>query len=126
MKSKISLPHLLLLLFYSFTLPLSVGASPGPTAPPTPLNGLNTVFGSLITGILTLVGAVSVIMLLAGGFQYFSAGGDKEAASRAWRTITYAILGLILATSAYMLLSLLGTFLGIPLGTFNICITGGC
>jgi len=93
---------------------------------PASLNGLNTVFGSLVAGVLTLVGAVSLIMLLTGAFQYFSAGGDKEGAARAWRTITFSVIGLVVSASAFMILSLLGTFLGLPLGTFDICVVAGC
>lgn len=93
---------------------------------PAPLSALNSVFGTLLSSVITLVGAASLIMLLAGGFQYFSAGGDKEGAARAQRTLTYAVIGLILTASAYMILSLLGTFLGANLTLFDICIVAGC
>lgn len=93
---------------------------------PANLSQINTVFGAIVSSILTLVGVVSLFMLLTGAFQYFSAGGDKDGATKAWKTITYAVIGLVVSASAYMILSLLGTFLGLNLGTFDICVVAGC
>lgn len=88
-----------------------------------PLNQLQTVFSNVLTSILSLISLVAFGMLLWGGLQYLMAGSDKEAATRARNTITYALIGLILAVSSVMIINLLGTFLGIDLSTFNICLT---
>ncbi len=63
-------------------------------------------------------------MFIVGGYQYLMAGGDKDAAVRARNTITYAIVGLILAVSAWMILTLLGSFLGASFQIFTICLPG--
>lgn len=89
------------------------------------LGDLAQVFRQVFSVALTLIGLVALVMLLIGGFQYIGAGGDKEAAARARGTLTYAIIGLILAISAWLIINLLYFFLGLPgAGVFNICITG--
>ena len=92
-------------------------------ANPTPatLGNLNQVFGSVISQLLTLVGMLAVVMLVVGGYKYLMAGTDKDAASKARNTLTYVVLGLILAVSAWMIINLVGTFLGVNLSNFNIC-----
>jgi hypothetical protein len=87
---------------------------------PANLMALESVFGSLISGIIGLVGAAAVVMLVVGGFQYLQAGSDKDAAARAWRTLTFAVGGLILTASAYMILNLFGSFIGVDLSSFNL------
>ena len=112
----------LLLLFYSSTLPLSVHAQD-----PAPLSALEGVFSQVISVILGLAGIAAVVMLVVGGYHYLMAGGDKEGAARARNTITYALVGLILSVSAWAILNLFASFLGITgIGTFNICWGSGC
>lgn len=45
--------------------------------------------------------ALSVIALIIGGYQYMTAYGDAEKHKTAQKTITYAILGLIVAIAAF-------------------------
>ena len=88
------------------------------------LSSLNQVFASVISILLSLIGAVSVVVLIMGGFQFLSAAGNKESINKASSTFTYAFLGLTLSVSAWMILNLLSKFLGVNnLTVFNICIT---
>ncbi len=91
---------------------------------PATLGNLNQVFSSVISQILTLVGMLAVIMIVVSGYKYLMAGTDKDAAGKARNTLTYVVIGLILAVSAWMILSLLGRFLGVNIGNFNICFPG--
>jgi hypothetical protein len=93
-------------------------------AAPATLGNLNQVFGSVISKALTLVGILAVIMIVVGGYKYLMAGSDKDGASKARNTLTYVFLGLVLAVSAWMIISLVGRFLGVNLSTFNICFGG--
>ena len=88
--------------------------------PPAPLRTLNIVFGSFIRSAIGLVALTSIVFIVIGGIKYLTAGADKEGASQAQRTITYGIIGLIVTISAWMILSLLGTFLDVNFGSFNI------
>ncbi len=86
------------------------------------LNGIEIVFSSLISSLLLFVGIGALVMVVIGGYHLLMAGSDKEGAAKAKNTLTYAVLGVVLAISAWIVLNLIGSFLGIPLTQFSICI----
>lgn len=45
--------------------------------------------------------ALSVIVVLYAGFQYMTAAGSEEKVSDATRTLTYAIIGIVVALLAF-------------------------
>jgi hypothetical protein len=55
----------------------------------------------VITYTIRLAAALSVIALIIGGYQYLTAYGKEEKHEIARKTITYALLGLILSITAY-------------------------
>lgn len=50
-----------------------------------------------------VVGSVSVIMIIIGGFRYIISGGDSTAVTAAKNTILYAIVGLIIVIFAQVI-----------------------
>ncbi|MBN1258415.1 hypothetical protein JXA05_01520 [Candidatus Peregrinibacteria bacterium] len=56
---------------------------------------------------IRLAVAIAVIALIIGGYQYMTAYGDTEKNKKAQNTITYAIIGLILAITAYGIVTVL-------------------
>jgi len=93
---------------------------------PAKFSDLESVIGSILSVALSFVGIASLVMLVIGGFQYFRAGADKEGTTRARLTITYALIGLILAISAWLILDLFALFFftSNPFSTFSICLPG--
>lgn len=87
---------------------------------PATFRDLEGVFGQVLSIALSLVGLGAIIMLVVGGFKYLSAGGDKEAAAKAKHTLTYAVIGTVLAVSSFMILRLLGIFLGTDFNNFSL------
>ena len=65
------------------------------------LFGDNGIFNKVVNILLFLVGAVSVIMLIVGGFRYVISAGDQNAVTAAKNTILYAIIGLVVAFIAF-------------------------
>lgn len=51
-----------------------------------------------------IVGAVSVIMIIIGGFRYIISGGDSAGVSAAKNTILYAIVGLVIVLFAQVII----------------------
>ena len=51
-----------------------------------------------------VVGAVSVIMIIIGGFRYIISGGDSSGVSNAKNTILYAIVGLVIVLFAQVII----------------------
>lgn len=64
-------------------------------------------FGALVKRVINIfsivVGAVSVIMIIIGGFRYVVSGGDSGGVSGAKNTILYAIVGLIIVLFAQVI-----------------------
>jgi len=62
-------------------------------------DGLNAVFpllGNVLSLLLFAAGALSIIFILIGAFQYVISTGDPSNTAQAKRTITYAIVGLVI------------------------------
>jgi ABC-type Co2+ transport system permease subunit len=68
--------------------------------------------GDLINVFLFLLGAVAVVMVIFGGFKYVTSAGDSSAVTSAKNTILYAVVGLVVAASAYAIVNF-------ALGRFN-------
>ncbi len=64
-------------------------------------------FGALVRRVIDIfsivVGAVSVIMIIIGGFRYIISGGDSNGVSGAKNTILYAIVGLVIVLFAQVI-----------------------
>ena len=50
-----------------------------------------------------VVGAVSVIMIIIGGFRYIISGGDSNGVTGAKNTIMYALIGLVIVLFAQVI-----------------------
>ena len=61
--------------------------------------------GPIINALLFIVGALSVIMIIVAGFFYTTSNGDSNKVSRAKNTLTYAIVGLVVAFLAYAIVN---------------------
>jgi len=75
------------------------------------------IIAELIGRILNLAfmigGAVLLAMLIVGGIQWMTAGGDKQAVSSAQGRLTSAIIGFIILASAFAIINFIGNILNI-------------
>lgn len=69
------------------------------------LFGSTGVFTTIVNVLLFIIGAVSVIMIIFGGFRYVTSGGDSGGVTSAKNTILYAIVGLVVAVLAYAIVN---------------------
>ncbi len=63
-----------------------------------------TVAGTIqqLTDVLIfIIGAIAVVMIIIGGIRYVLSAGDQTALTSAKNTILYAIIGLVVAFTAY-------------------------
>lgn len=72
---------------------------------PNDLFGPTGIFRTITNVLLFIIGAVSVIMLIIGGFRYVTSQGDSSQVTSAKNTILYAIIGLIIAILAFAVVS---------------------
>lgn len=50
-----------------------------------------------------IVGAVSIVMIIYGGFRYITSGGDSGRVGNAKNTLIYAIVGLVIVALAQLI-----------------------
>lgn len=67
-------------------------------------NGFGFLVRRIINIFSVVVGAVSVIMIIIGGFRYIISGGDSAGVSSAKNTILYAIVGLVIVLFAQVII----------------------
>lgn len=70
---------------------------------------------SVITGILGVVGAVSLVMMVIGGITWMTSAGNPDRVRRGRDTLLWAILGLVVIFLSYAIISFIFTGLGVPL-----------
>ena len=67
--------------------------------------GITNVVSTIIDVLSVIVGAVSVIMIIIGGFRYVTSAGDSNATTAARNTIIYALVGLVIVIFAQVIVS---------------------
>ncbi len=73
-------------------------------------------FGSITTLILNIIGIalflagfLAVVFIVIGGIQYTTSGGDEKKVAKAKSTIINAIIGVVLASMAYTIVTFITT-----------------
>jgi len=85
------------------------------------ISWIQTLFGSILTIALRLVGIAAFAMLLVGGFKILTSGGNPDNMEAGKQTLTYAIIGLAVAALGYFIIQFISTFTGVTgIETFSI------
>jgi hypothetical protein len=66
---------------------------------------LNNIVNWIVDTFSWLVGIVSVIMIVYGGFRYVTSGGDSGKITTAKNSIIYAIIGLVIVAAAQFIVN---------------------
>jgi len=70
-----------------------------------PISGdLPTVIGDIVQLMFAFAGIVALIYLILGGYNYIMAGGNPEMQEAAKKTITNAIIGLVVIIISYLII----------------------
>ena len=65
----------------------------------------DTLIKTVVNTMLFIVGLLSVIMIIIAGISYTTSGGDSGKVSKAKNTLTYSIVGLVVAFLAYAIVN---------------------
>ncbi len=84
------------------------------------LQGLEVIFNNIVVIAVGIAGLTVFIMLIMGGVQFITSGGEAEAAAKARKTLTYAVLGLVLLVGAFLILRLIQTITGVDVTRFKM------
>ncbi len=84
-----------------------------------------SLLSSLVSLGLVIGGVVFLFMLILGGIQYITSGGDKAQTEAARGRLTTAFIGLIILFGFFAIVGVTSCFFGIDLlqiriGTFNV------
>lgn len=74
-----------------------------------------TTLGGLITSIVSILlvvaGAIAVVFLIIGGYQYVTSRGNEEASEAAKKTISSAIVGLVVIIMSFVVIRIVASIL---------------
>ncbi len=88
-----------------------------------PLNAFDNMFGSIVASALGFTAILLFIFLLYGGFKYITSGGDPKNLEVAKKTVSYALIGFVLAASAVLILVIIEEITG-QTGWRNFSVVG--
>ncbi len=85
-----------------------------------PHGGLSTntgqnIFMTLIELLIVIAILFALLLIVRGGINMMTSGGDKQRFTAGRERIRYAILGLVIIFLSFFLVNILGTFFGIDL-----------
>lgn len=83
------------------------------------LQDLSCYFGNILTAIIPLIGLISFIMILVGGFKILTSGGDPKGLKGGQQIITSAVFGIVLAISSWLILLLIENITSVKVTQFN-------
>ena len=77
------------------------------------IQGIRCMLANVLSIAITGIGFAGFIMLIVGGFRYLTSGGNSKGTETAKNTITFAVIGLVVALSSYIILNLIAEFTGV-------------
>lgn len=77
------------------------------------IQGLQCLIANVLSVAITLIGLAGFVMIIFGAFRYLLSGGNTKETEQARNTLTYSIIGLVVALSAFIILNLLANFTGV-------------
>lgn len=77
------------------------------------IQGLQCLLGNVFTIIISLIGLAAFVMFVIAAFRYLTSGGNTKGTETARNTMTFAVIGIVVALSGFIVLNLLATFTGL-------------
>lgn len=68
-------------------------------------DSVTTTIKTVVNVLLFVIGIISVIMIIVGGFRYVTSAGNASAVTGAKNTIIYAVIGLVVAFLAFAIVN---------------------
>jgi hypothetical protein len=77
------------------------------------IQGFGCMMANVLSVFLTVLGIAGLIMIIYAAFNMMLMGGNSQATEKSKNTITMAVVGIILALSAFIIINLIAEFTGI-------------
>ena len=66
---------------------------------------LDEMLGNVIDAIMGILGFIAVIVILVGGFQWMTAGGESDKVDKAKDTLKAGIIGIVITVAAWAIIN---------------------
>lgn len=66
-------------------------------------SNLNRIIGTIINTVLSFTGVIFMVLIIAAGEMWLTAGGNSEQTDKARNLITHAVVGLVIVFSAFII-----------------------
>lgn len=77
--------------------------------------GFQCLLANVFSVGITVIGLAGFVMFIYSAFKLMLSGGNTKATESARNTITYAVVGIAVAISAFIILNLIAAFTGVEL-----------
>lgn len=77
---------------------------PGGTGLPSPSNGIAGVLAGFMNWLLLIFSTIGIIAFVISGIQYLTAAGDESQAETAKKNMKFAMIGVLVGLSAYLII----------------------
>ena len=77
------------------------------------LQGLECLIANVFIVALTVIGLSTFVMFIVASFRWMLSGSDTKGIQSARSTMTFAVVGLVVALSSFMVVQLIASFTGI-------------
>lgn len=77
------------------------------------IQGFECLITNVLSVIITVIGLAAFVMLIVSAFRYMLSGGNSKGIETSRNAITFAIVGIVIALSAFAILNLIAGFTGI-------------
>lgn len=68
---------------------------------------VTVLIGTVIKAFLGIIGSLTLLMLVWGGFLWLTSAGNQDRISKGTKTMVWAVIGVILVFSSYILVNTL-------------------
>ncbi len=76
------------------------------------IQGIECLVRNILASATTFIGLAAFVMLIIGGFLYLTSGSSTKGTEAGRQTITYAIIGIVVALMAYFILQFVAIVTG--------------
>jgi hypothetical protein len=89
-------------------LHLALTLGPGESGLPNSTPNLGVALTNIIKLLFSIIGGLSIIFILVGGVQLVTSAGSPARVKQGRETVIYAVVGLVVAASAFAVVSFIG------------------
>lgn len=77
------------------------------------IQGFQCLAANILSYFLTMVGIVAFLMFVVSGVRVLLSGGNSQTVDKAKSSMTFAVIGLVVALSSFIVLNLIAEFTGV-------------